>query len=238
MRDVVQEVAVVGDRDDGARVLLEEPLEPFDRLGVEMVRGLVEQEQVGVPKEQPAERHATLLAAREDGHVGVVRRAAQRIHGDLDVAVQVPGIGRGDVVLERRLFDADRLVVGVRLGPLGHDGVVAIDQALDLVNAVHDVAPDILGGIELRFLAQEPDREPRRETGLAGEAVVQAGHDPQQAGLPRPVRPDDADLGARIERDRDVLEHGPIRRIVPGELVRGVDEFGRHAIQGTRHLQG
>ena len=54
LRDVVEEVAIVGDRDDGARVLAEEPLEPLDRLGVEVVRRLVEQEQVGVLEQQPA----------------------------------------------------------------------------------------------------------------------------------------------------------------------------------------
>ena len=54
LRDVVEEVAVVGDGDDGARVLLEEALEPVDRLGVEVVGGLVEQQQVGMLEQQPA----------------------------------------------------------------------------------------------------------------------------------------------------------------------------------------
>ena len=45
--DVVEEVAIVRDGDDGAGVVLEEPLEPGDRLGVEMVGRLVEQQQVG-----------------------------------------------------------------------------------------------------------------------------------------------------------------------------------------------
>ena len=41
--DVIEEVAVVGDADDGAGVLLEVLLEPVDGLGVEVVRGLVEE---------------------------------------------------------------------------------------------------------------------------------------------------------------------------------------------------
>ena len=44
---VVEEVTVVGDGDDRAGVVLEEALEPRDRLGVEVVGGLVEQQQVG-----------------------------------------------------------------------------------------------------------------------------------------------------------------------------------------------
>jgi len=36
----------VGDGDDGTRIILEKALQPGDRLGVEMVGGLVEEEEV------------------------------------------------------------------------------------------------------------------------------------------------------------------------------------------------
>ncbi len=123
--DVVEEVAVVGDRHDRARVLLQEALEPVDRLGVEVVGRLVEQQQVGVAEEQPAERDAALLAAGQGRDVGVVGRAAQGVHGDLDVALEAPGVGRRDPVLELGLLLADLVVVGVGVGPLGHHRVVA-----------------------------------------------------------------------------------------------------------------
>jgi hypothetical protein len=42
----------VGDGDDGAGVLGEEALEPGDALGVEVVGGLVEQQQVGLLEQQ------------------------------------------------------------------------------------------------------------------------------------------------------------------------------------------
>ena len=45
--DVVQEVAVVRDGQNGTLVVVQEVLEPQDRLGVQVVRGLVEQQQVG-----------------------------------------------------------------------------------------------------------------------------------------------------------------------------------------------
>ena len=71
--DVVEEVAVVGDRDDRARVVLEVALEPGDRFGVEVVGRLVEQQQVGLAQQQPAERDAAPLAAGEGRDVGVGR---------------------------------------------------------------------------------------------------------------------------------------------------------------------
>ncbi len=158
----------------------------------------------------------------------VVRRTAEGIHRDVDVALQVPRTDGVDAVLQRRLRGTDRLVVGVRLGPPGHHGVVLVEQVLDLPHPVHDVALDVPGGVELGLLAQVADREAGREARLAGEAVVEAGHDPEQARLPGAVRPDDADLGARVERDRDVFQHRPVGRVVPGKLVRGIDELSRH----------
>ena len=53
---VVEEVAVVGHRDDRAGVHLQRPFQPGHGLGVEMVGGLVQEEQVGFGKEQAAER--------------------------------------------------------------------------------------------------------------------------------------------------------------------------------------
>ena len=58
--DVVQEVPVVGDREDGAVVGREVLLEPQHALGVEVVGGLVEQQQVGL-------RTAAACTARRGG---------------------------------------------------------------------------------------------------------------------------------------------------------------------------
>ena len=92
--DVVEEIAIVRHRDDRARVVLEEPLEPGDRFGVEMVGRLVEQQQVGRLQQQPAQRDAAALAARERGDVGVRRRQAQRVHRELEPRIEVPGVRR------------------------------------------------------------------------------------------------------------------------------------------------
>src|SRR5262249_17244842 len=59
--DVVEEVAVMRDGDDRARVLGQVPLEPRDGLGVQMVRRLVEEQEVRLLEENSAERDAALL---------------------------------------------------------------------------------------------------------------------------------------------------------------------------------
>src|SRR5213083_30759 len=52
---VVEEVAIVGDRHDRARIFLEEALQPRHRLGIQVVGRLVEQQHVGLGEQQPAE---------------------------------------------------------------------------------------------------------------------------------------------------------------------------------------
>ena len=78
-----------------------------------MVRGLVEQEQVRMLEEEPCQGHAAPFAAAERGHVLIVRRTAERVHRDVDVALEVPGVSGVDPVLERGLLGAHGLVVGV-----------------------------------------------------------------------------------------------------------------------------
>ena len=89
-RDVVEEIAVVGDDEDRAWIGAQMPLEPVDRLGVEMVGRLVEQQEVRLFEKEPAERDTAALAARERGHGGIVWRAAERVHRLFDLAVEIP----------------------------------------------------------------------------------------------------------------------------------------------------
>ena len=90
---VVQEVAVVRDGQHRAGVGAQELLQPQHRLGVQVVRGLVEQQQVGRFQQQAAERHAPALAAGKHAHRRVGVGALQRVHGLRELAVQVPRVG-------------------------------------------------------------------------------------------------------------------------------------------------
>ncbi len=100
----------MGHRDHRSRVFLQEALQPGDGFGVEMVGRLVEQQHVGLRQQQPAERDAAALTAGQLGDVGVARRAAQRVHGDLDGAVEVPGVGGVDLLLQLALLGEQRVI--------------------------------------------------------------------------------------------------------------------------------
>ena len=149
------------DRDDGAVVLVQVALEPRDRLGVEVVGRLVEEQQVGLREQQPAQRDPAPLAARELRDVGVGRRQAQRVHRDLELAVEVPAVHRVDLVLELRLLREQLVEVGVGLAHRVADLLEPVEQALGVRHAVGDVAEHVLGRVELRLLGEVADAEAR-----------------------------------------------------------------------------
>jgi hypothetical protein len=61
--DVVEEVAVVGDGDDRALVVAQVVFQPGHGFGVQVVGGLVEQQDVGFGQQQAGERDAPPLTA-------------------------------------------------------------------------------------------------------------------------------------------------------------------------------
>ena len=117
-RDGLEEPAVVRDEDDRGVDRGELALEPLEAVDVEVVRRLVEQEQVGVAGERAAERGARQLAAGEGGELAVevgVAEAEPAQHGGGAVA-PVPAAR----VLETRLrlgVAAQRRVVVRRRPP-------------------------------------------------------------------------------------------------------------------------
>ena len=199
-RHVVQEVAVMRDRHDRALVLLQMTFEPGDRFGVEMVRGLVEQKQVRSVEQKPAQRDPALLAARELRDLGIARRQAERVHRHVEVGIEIPQVLRIDHVLQsRELIRGLVRVVRREFVVAGEDLPLGGDRHLH-------VLAHVLGGIEHRLLGQETDLHPLGREGLAREVLVFPGHDAEQGRLSRAVRSEDADLGARVEREPDPFQ--------------------------------
>ncbi len=60
---VVEEVPIVRDGDHRAGVIAQRSLQPCHRLGVEVVGGLVQQQQLGSGQQQPTQGHTPTLAA-------------------------------------------------------------------------------------------------------------------------------------------------------------------------------
>ena len=204
-------------------VLLQVLLKPQHALRVEVVGGLVEQQQVGLLQEQLAQGDPAPLATGQGRDVGVGRRAAQRVHRLLELAVQVPGVLVLDLL--RELAHLLHELVGVVGRHLLGDLVVLVEQLLRLGDAFLDVAEDGLVLVELRLLGEDADGEPGHQAGLAVGDLLHPGHDLQQRRLAGAVRAHDADLRAGKEAQRDVVEDDLVTvRLTDG--AQAVNELG------------
>src|SRR6185437_4280577 len=213
LRDVVEEIAIVRHRHHGARILFEVALEPGDRLRVEMVGGLIEQQHVGRGKQQPAERHAPLLTARERRDFRLPGRQAQRIRCNFELALELPAADGIDGILQLRLPLEEGIHFRLleRLGEAVADAVELLDQPQGLADAfLHDAA-HVTCRIELRLLRQIADADATLRARLAVDLLVQAGHDLEQRRLARAVEAEHADFGAGEERETDIAQNDALR---------------------------
>ena len=163
----------MGHGQDGAGVGREVALEPLDRLGVEVVGGLVEEQQVGLLEQQLAQRDAAALTTGEVVDQDVRRRAAQRVHGLVEPAVEVPRVGVVELGLQVAHLGDERVLVGVGLAHLHVDLVEAFDLALDLADGLLDVLQDGLALAQRRLLLEHPDGRVGVEDRVAVVGVVE-----------------------------------------------------------------
>ena len=207
--DVVQKIAVVGHGDHRALVLLQMLLQPVDRLGVEVVRRLVEQQHVGLLQQQAAQGHAAALAAREVLHRFVGVGTPQGVHRSLQHAVQFPAVALVDLLVQLSLAldQPGHRVVVHRFAQLFVDLLVLLQQRHGRRAALLDDLADRLRVVEPGFLFEVTHRVTRREDHFAVEILVDSGDDLHQGRLTRAVQADDADLGAVEKREVDVVEH-------------------------------
>ena len=204
---VVHEVTIVGDGNDGALVLVQELFQPQDGLGVQVVGGLVEQQQVRGLEQQLAQGHTAALATGAHVDRGVRIGALQGVHRLLKLGVEIPAVGGVDFGLQLAHLFHQRVEVGVRVGHFFTDLVESGDLLGNRAERHLDVLAHGLGVIQRRLLLQDADREARGQRGLAVAHGLQAGHNLQQGGLTHAVRAHDADLRAGQEAQGHVIEN-------------------------------
>ena len=225
--DVVEEVAVVGDRDHRALVLLQEPFQPGDRFGVQVIGRFVQEQHVRFRQQQAAERDAPSLATGQVLHRRAPLRQAQGVGRDVERAIEIVAIDRGQEGLEFGLFGRQLVKVGVFIRVGGVDRFQAGECVLDGLDPfLDDVAHRVLG-IEVRLLFEEADLDAGLRTGLALDLGIAARHDAQQRTLARAVQAEHADLGAGEERQGNVAKDRPLRRNDLRNPVHRVDKL-RH----------
>src|SRR4051812_27491455 len=88
----------------------------------------------------------------------------------------------------------------------------------------------------MRLLFEVADPSALGDPALADVILVDAAHDPQQGGLARAVDAKHADLGVRVERQMDVVQNLPVRRIGLGQTLHVIDELTGHSALPFRNV--
>ncbi len=203
--DRVQEMPVVRDDDQRALVTVEELFEPVNRVEVEVVRGLVEQQRFGMTEKRLREQHAHLLAALQLGHLSSVQ-----LIRDVETLKQNRGVALGGVAV---FFADDALELAeAHAGLVRHlrlaVELVALEQRIPQATVAHDDRVDDAMLVERVLILPEHAElfGPCYGALLSIELAREQFHERRLAG---PIRARQAVPPARRKRGGDFLEECP-----------------------------
>ena len=214
-RDVVHagvhEGAVVGDDEHGALIGGDEAAQPLDAFEVEVVRRLVQKQDVRVAQEQLGERDAHLPAAGElrAGLIeirGLETQAGEnlaRVALELVPAQTLETVLDVAVLIEKGARDVPALP---RLGDFQLQLLSALAHRFDLDGGVHDLLDDGRIGGEFGLLLQISHVRVLGERDRPGIGAVDAHDDLEQRGLTRAVGPHKRVALARVDLQRGARE--------------------------------
>ena len=206
-RDALEEPAIVRDEQHRAVEAVQLLLEPLERAEVEVVRRLVEQQQVRVRRERTRERGPGQLAARER-----LERTLELLVGEPEPAqdrpeARTPGVAAGGLELtlgrvvlrQRRGRPVARRHARLELGESRLGGA-------DVRQALADVAAEREAARQGRALIVQRDAVALGVRDAAGIRLGLAREHAQERRLARAVPPDQGEPLARRQRERDARE--------------------------------
>src|SRR5258707_11909948 len=97
----IEKVAIVRNEQTGAGITREKVLQPFNRAGVEMVGGFVENQKIRTREKRPAKRDTAFFPAGKRADDAIGFRRVQIRDERLDSMFQVPPVGLANLVEER-----------------------------------------------------------------------------------------------------------------------------------------
>ena len=173
---------------DRTRILLQVLFEPVYGFGIQVVGRFVEQQDVGLLQKQAAKSYTSALSTGKIGHRLVGRRTTQGIHRTLKFAVEVPGIGGVDDILQFGLTGKQGIHLVLVLIIFGQSELLIdfliFGQCVDYVlHTFHDHFLHGLCVIQLRLLGQIAYTVSGRKYDLALIALIQPGDNFQKGGL-------------------------------------------------------
>lgn len=208
--DPVEEVAVVADQDHRPPAVHQIVFQPLGGGDVQVVCRFVEQQDIWRPQEQPGEEQPVLLSAAEGlCWLVVLGPVESEPREDLvDPVVDLKSVQPLQFVLDgvESFLQFCQFVGGGRRHLVG-DLVRFRLQSEDRVQSLAGLVEERAAGGEFRVLLEEldPDVAGNRQFPCIG--VVLAGQNPQESGLSRSVRPDQADPFARPDVEGGLVQN-------------------------------
>jgi len=223
-REPLEKGAVVGDEDHRAGIFEQEGLEPLDRLDVEMVGRLVEEQQVGLRDQRPGQQHAPLPSAGQGVDRDVGRQAEAGQH-QLDALLQSPAITLLQLVLQgAEPVERTRAAV---VDNVNGRVMVSLHQAGQVAEPLGDDVEHRRRCRQRDVLLEPRDPGPRltpHRTSIGRQLPAQ---DLEERGLAGPVSADDGHALPRLDLECDIVEQ---RQVTVG-VMEVIDRDERHGSQ-------
>ena len=197
--DRFEKITVVRYKNNRAGEALEKAFKPVNRLGIEVVGGLIQKQKVGLRCQRAAECDAALFSARERPDQGIERRSVQRTDKGFDAGLEVPSISVLDEVEE---------LVQLGIAPLA--AFIAAHPLHEISSAGLDVLKNGSRGIEFEFLRKVAGAKPTAAGDFACVGIVRSGEDFEEACLATAVAPHETDFFTRGNGQRDTVEEDMI----------------------------
>ncbi len=206
-RQGADEGPVVGNEHQGGGIAFEEGFQPADRVQVQVVGGLVQQQDVRLLDQRPGQQHAAFHAAGQAGEVLLavqVELGEHRVHA----LEQLPGAARLDLIVEgleagQVLIHALRLV---RIAQGAAQVVVLVEQRAQLAQALGDHVVHAVVLVLGHFLFQARDHQVLGALDLAVVGLHLAGQDLEQGGLAGAVAAHQTEPLAGFDGEVDIVE--------------------------------
>ena len=215
----IEEEPIVRYQNDRVRIRVQVLFEPVARLEVEMIRGLVEQQQVRLAEKQLGERDAHLPATRKGlgrtSEIGGLEPQPLQDRGgpELDAVT----ISQTEAILQIAVSMQHRIVLGLGNGRIAEALLERVHFGLDrqqLVERRRRLVEDCSAGVAEPVLRQVADRERRRLQDRSRVGLVEASHHPKQRRLAGAVRTAQARALTVVDLPGDVVQqHATAERL-------------------------
>ena len=178
----VEEIAVVCDKQTSPGIIRQKFFHPLNRLRVEMIGGLIQNQKIGPGDDRTTQGNAALLSAGQCVNGAIFRRGIQRMHNCFNPVLEIP-----TVQLMQMLFENVPPFRRVR------KRFILFENADYVMRAFPNILIDSSCRIKLKILREKPDHQITAARDSTCIRLHQSGNDSQQCRFSGTIPADEAD---------------------------------------------